>query len=175
MNDKLQKALDFVKERHKDQKRKFTDKPYLEHLEATTNLLWSVDESAETDVFIAALLHDVMEDTETEFKEIDQLFGHIVMDLVKELTSDKEKQNTVGKSIYLTEKINKMSETAFTIKLCDRLSNVMDLNDINIPQNFIEHYTKETRYIIKHLNREITIIQDELLNRIRAMLLYLEL
>jgi (p)ppGpp synthase/HD superfamily hydrolase len=175
MNDKLQKALDFVKEKHKDQKRKFTNKPYLEHLEATTNLLWSIDESAETDVFIAALLHDVVEDTETGLKEVGQLFGGVVMKLVGELTSDKEKQNTIGKSVYLTEKINEMSEIAFTIKLCDRLSNVIGLNDVNIPSDFKMKYIKETDYIINHINRKLNDIQKNLLKRIKSMLLYLEI
>jgi (p)ppGpp synthase/HD superfamily hydrolase len=175
MDAKLQKAFDFVKERHKDQKRKFTSKPYLEHLEDTANLLWEINESAGTDVFIAALLHDVVEDTETELKEVGQLFGGVVMRLVEELTSDKEKQNIIGKSIYLTEKINEMSETAFTIKLCDRLSNVVSLNDKDIPFEFKTRYIKETDYIINHINRELNEIQKDLLKRIKSMLLYLEL
>lgn len=175
MDAKLQKAFDFAKERHKDQKRKFTSKPYLEHLENTANLLWEINESAGTDVFIAALLHDVVEDTETELKEVGQLFGDVVMRLVEELTSDKEKQNTIGKSIYLTEKINEMSETAFTIKLCDRLSNVVSLNNKDIPSEFKTRYIKETDYIINHINRELNEIQKDLLKRIKSMLLYLEL
>lgn len=175
MNVKLQKAHDFVKEKHKDQKRKFTNKPYLKHLEDTANLLWEVNESAETDIFIAALLHDVVEDTETESKEIGQLFGEVVMKLVKELTSDKKKQNIVGKAIYLTDKINKMSDMAFTIKLCDRLSNVMDLNDINVPSDFKMRYIKETDYVINHLDRKVNKMQKNLLKRIKSMLLYLEI
>jgi (p)ppGpp synthase/HD superfamily hydrolase len=175
MNDKLQKAFNFAKEKHEDQKRKFTGKPYLNHLEDTANLLWEANESTETDIFIAALLHDVVEDTETEFKEVGQLFGSSVMGLVEELTSDKKKQNFVGKGIYLTEKINKLSDIAFTIKLCDRLSNVMDLNDENIPSDFKRQYIKETEYIINHLDRKINGIQKNLLKRIKSMLLYLKL
>lgn len=175
MNVKLQKAHDFVKEKYKDQKRKFTNKPYLKHLEDTANLLWEVNESAETDIFIAALLHDVVEDTETKSKEIGQLFGEVVMKLVEELTSDKEKQSIVGKSVYLTEKINKISETAFTIKLCDRLSNVVDLNGETIPSDFKMRYIKETDYIINHLDRKINKTQKNLLKRIKSILLYLEI
>lgn len=175
MGDKLKKAHDFVKEKHKDQKRKFTSKPYLKHLEDTANLLWGVNESAETDFFIAALLHDVVEDTETELKEVGQLFGEVVMGLVEELTSDKEKQNIIGKSVYLTEKINEMSETAFTIKLCDRLSNVVSLSDKGIPSDFKMRYIKETDYIINHIDREFNDVQKDLLKRIKSMLLYLEI
>lgn len=174
MNDRLKKAHDFVKERHKDQKRKFTDIDYLTHLEDTANILWDVDESAETDDYIAALLHDVVEDTHTTLREVGQEFGKVVMDLVGELTTNKEEQNAKGKAVYLTEKINGMSSKAFTIKLCDRLTNVVGLGDTIIPKKFIKKYTKETTYIIKHIDREITQVQKSLLNRIKAMLLYLE-
>jgi guanosine-3',5'-bis(diphosphate) 3'-pyrophosphohydrolase len=163
-----------VKGKHKNQKRKFTNESYLGHLENTANILWETDELAETDDFVAALLHDVVEDTETSFKEVGQEFGGVVMNLVEELTSDKEKQNVIGKKIYLTEKINRLSERAFTIKLCDRLDNVIGLDYETIPLDFKNRYIKETRYIIKHLDRETNEVQQTLLKRLKAMLLYLE-
>lgn len=175
MNDRLQKAHDFVKERHKGQKRKFTDVDYLSHLEDTVRVLAEEDESMVTDGLIAGLLHDVVEDTNTTLKEVGQEFGKVVMDLVGEVTTDKEKQNAKGKAVYLTEKINTMSERAFTIKLCDRLTNVVGLGYEKIPLEFIKKYVKETNYIIKHINREINEVQQRLLNRIKAMILYLEL
>jgi len=175
MNDRIRKAHNFAKEKHKNQKRKFTGKDYLTHLENTANLVWSVYEDAETDMFVAALLHDVVEDTSTTLKEIGQNFGQKVMNLVEELTTDENEKNTLGKAVYLTKKINDMSESAFTIKLCDRLDNVMDLNDINVPLEFVTRYTEETKYIISHINREINDIQQELIKRIKSMLLYLEL
>jgi len=175
MNDRLQKAYKFVKEKHKEQKRKFTDVDYIKHLEETVNILWNIDDLAETDDYIAALLHDVVEDTHTTLKEVGQEFGKVVMGLVGELTSNKEEQTTKGKAVYLTEKINKMSERAFTIKLCDRLTNVVGLEDKRIPLEFIEKYVKETRYIIKHIDREINEVQQIVLNRINVMILYLEI
>lgn len=175
MNNRLKKAHDFVKERHKGQKRKFTDIDYLSHLEDTVRVLAEEDDSVVTDDLIAGLLHDVVEDTPTTLKEIGQEFGKVVMDLVGEVTTDKEKQNAKGKAIYLTEKINNMSERAFTIKLCDRLTNVVGLDDTRIPPDFIKKYAKETTYIIKHIDREINEVQQRLLNRVKAMLLYLEL
>lgn len=174
MDDRLQKAHNFVKERHKNQKRKFTDINYLAHLEDTVRVLAEEDDSVVTDDLIAGLLHDVVEDTHTTLKEVGQEFGKIVMDLIGEVTTNKEEQNAKGKAVYLTEKINNMSKRAFTIKLCDRLSNVVGLNDARIPLEFIEKYVKETTYIIKHIDREINEVQQILLNRIKAMLLYLE-
>lgn len=175
MNDRIKKAHEFAKEKHKDQKRKFTGENYLTHLENTANLLWSVEEDAEIDMLVAALLHDVVEDTSTSLKEVDQNFGPTVMKLVEELTTDNEKQTTEGKDVYLTGKIEKMSEKAFTIKLCDRLDNVMGLKDKSVPLKFKLRYIDETKYIITNLNRDINVIQKHLLDRIKSMILYLEL
>lgn len=175
MNDRLKKAHSFAKEKHKNQKRKFTDKEYITHLENTANLLWGADEEVDTDSLVAALLHDIVEDTQTTFKEIDQNFGREVRNLVEELTSNKEEQNAVGKAIYLTKKINNLSEKAFTIKLCDRLDNVMGLNHENILQEFRLQYINETKYIITHINRKINDTQKYLLKRVKSMILYLEL
>lgn len=175
MNSQLERAYNFVKERHKGQKRKFTNAEYVTHLRNTTNILFIENELAESDDFIAAMLHDVIEDTPTELKEIGQLFGNVVMDLVSELTTDEIEKTKKGKAVYLTEKINNMSERAFTIKLCDRLDNVMDLGNEGTPVKFIKHYVDETNYIIGHLDREIDTVQSRLITRIRSMLLYLKL
>lgn len=174
-NRLLKKAHEFVREKHKDQKRKFTNLDYVVHLEETANILWDVNGTVEVDDLIAALLHDSVEDTDATSKEIGQLFGKVVMDLVMELTTDVEAKYAEGKAVYLTKKINNMSKRAFTIKLCDRLSNVVDLDDKKITLDFIKHYVKETNYIIKHIDREVSEVQQILIDRIKAMLLYLEL
>lgn len=175
MNDRIKKARVFIEERHKGQKRKFTDTSYLSHLENTALVLHGADDSIENDDLIAALLHDVVEDTKTTLIEIGKLFGEGVMNLVGELTNNEEDKAVKGKAVYLTGKINNMSKRAFTIKLCDRLSNIIGLDDKRVPLEFIEKYVKETTYIIKNMDREINEVQQGLLNRIKATLLYLEL
>lgn len=173
MENRIHKAHKFAKEKHKDQKRKFTGKPYLTHLENTANLLWMANKDAKNEDFVAALLHDVVEDTSTTFKEVDQNFGREVMNLVAELTNNKN--YVEGKEVYLTKKINKMSKRAFTIKLCDRLDNITGLDGINVPSDFKTRYIDETKYIITNLDRKINGIQKYLLHKIKSTLLYLEL
>ena len=172
MNDRIEKAYEFAKEKHKDQKRKFSGEDYITHLENTANILLEMDETAETDDFIAALLHDVVEDTPTSLKEIGQSFGNEVMVLVEELTTDVGKKK---KPVYLSGRINKMSDRAFTIKLCDRLDNVIGLNSNLVPIEFVTRYMEETKFIIINLDREMNGVQKYLLNRIKSTLLYLEL
>jgi GTP pyrophosphokinase len=174
--DRLKKAHEFAKAAHGSQKRKFTGEPYLTHLEETAQTLWEVtDGRANKNEYIAALLHDVVEDTPITLKKVGQEFGLEVMNLVEELTIDQEQKEKEGKKLYLSRKINIMTEKAFTIKLCDRFRNLIGLENRTVPKKFVRWYVKETQYLIDNLNRELTNTQTELLNKINKTLIFLRL
>ncbi len=174
--DKLKLAHEFVKSYHHDHKRKFTGDPYISHLEETAQLLWeATNGQADKDDYIAALCHDVVEYASEAKAELGRLFGMGPMSIVSELTNEEEQLKLLGKAVYLSQKINAMSDRAFTIKLCDRLSNVMGLNDHRIPNVFVVKYIDETDYIIRKLNRVITEPQQYLINRITSMLMFLKI
>jgi (p)ppGpp synthase/HD superfamily hydrolase len=176
MINRLSMAHDFVVERHGDEKRKFTNIPYVIHLEETAQLLWeATDGKASDDEYIAALFHDLLENTATTPEEIGQNYGGEVMSMVVEVTNDDTQIAKEGKAVYLVKKINIMSNKAFSLKLCDRLSNVVGLQDKRIPNSFVARYVKETHYIIEHIDREIDEIQKYLIGRITNMLLFLRL
>ena len=174
--NRLKKAHDFAVIAHGDQKRKFIGEPYLIHLEETARLLWEATEGqATTDAYIAAILHDTVEDTATKIEDIGINFGGVVMGFVLELTNNDAEKEAEGKRYYLARKMNAMSETALTIKLCDRLHNVVSLNDSRVPKKFISKYVKETHYILEHLNRKLNESQKNLTKKIEKMLVFLKL
>ena len=176
MSDRIKRAHEFAKAAHGDQKRKFTREPYMVHLEETAQLLHEVtDGKADIDMYVAAVLHDVVEDTDTTLQEVGQEFGGEVMSLVEELTIDEKEKEKEGKKPYLSRKINAMSDKAFMIKLCDRFSNVSGLDRREIPRDFVKWYVKETEYIIKHLDRVIDQHAEFVLNKIAQMMAYLRL
>jgi (p)ppGpp synthase/HD superfamily hydrolase len=176
MNDMIKKAHQFAVAAHKDQKRKFTEEPYVVHLEGTAQLVWeATDGNASYDVYVAAILHDVVEDTDVELMEVGREFGGTVMSLVKELTINEQQKKKLGKKIYLAQKINQMSAPAFLIKLCDRLHNVTSLIDKRVPTNFIKWYCVETQYIIDNLDRYVSDLDKGLISRIEKTLAYLKL
>jgi (p)ppGpp synthase/HD superfamily hydrolase len=110
---------------------------------------------------IAGLLHDVLEDTDCDYQEIEREFGPLVASIVMELTSDPIKIAELGKNEYLKQKMIKMSKYAFVLKLVDRLSNILDAPG--------EAYVKKTLNMIEYLrlNREnITDHQILILNDI---------
>ncbi|MHC1590919.1 MAG: HD domain-containing protein [Candidatus Helarchaeales archaeon] len=156
------KALDFARKKHAGQVRKISEIEYVTHPIAVANIL--KDKSCNETLLIAALLHDTLEDTNTTYKEIKDLFGEKVADLVLELTSDREEKKKLGKAAYLSRKLNQMSSDALTIKLADRLHNVSDLNEAD--PKFRERYKKETMIILSELHRDLNPLQKELRDEI---------
>ena len=75
--------MDYAARKHAAQTRKASDIPYLAHLLAVCAIV--MEHTNEEDVWIAALLHDAVEDQggEATAREIEQLFGQRVADLVR--------------------------------------------------------------------------------------------
>ena len=160
---RINKAIEFAKQKHKNQKRKFQDEPYFNHPIRVVKILQNY--SNEEDLIIAAYLHDTIEDTKTKFEEILELFGEKVAGLVLELTSDKKEAKKVGKAVYLANKVNEMSDEAFLIKLCDRLDNVSGFE--HEPKDFVKRYRAETEYILKNIRKDLSAANKELIAKIR--------
>ena len=81
-------ALKFASEKHIKQRKRGCDfLPYINHPIKVVNILFHSGES-DFELLTAALLHDVLEDTNTTDKELQRLFGHKVRDIVEELTDD---------------------------------------------------------------------------------------
>jgi guanosine-3',5'-bis(diphosphate) 3'-pyrophosphohydrolase len=91
----------------------------------------------DTNVIIAAILHDVVEDTDITDKKIRKIFGDTVADLVKEVTVPKRVKN---KKKYVLAKVNKLSDGAKLIKLSDVIDNNRDLETAKWPDKKKEEY-----------------------------------
>jgi len=144
-------ALKFAEEKHAGQKRKFTGEPYIVHPKQVADLVKKF--GGDSIMIQAAYLHDVLEDTNTTFEELEDNFGSMIAYLVKELTNDFNKLKELGKTNYLVQKMNKMSSNALIIKLADRLSNVSDFDTADL--KWAKKYSKQTEEILnqlKHLN-----------------------
>jgi (p)ppGpp synthase/HD superfamily hydrolase len=80
------KAKEFATRYHAsiDQRRKYTNEPYINHPAAVAELVRSVPHTEE--MLCAAWLHDVVEDTPCTLIEVEQTFGMEVACLVEMLT-----------------------------------------------------------------------------------------
>ena len=76
---RLTKALSFAAEAHRNQRRKgAAQEPYINHLIEVLDLVVHTTSDADMDTLIAALLHDVMEDTPTDYEDVATNFGERV-------------------------------------------------------------------------------------------------
>ena len=162
-------TIDFIKERHGGQFRAFSMCPYWVHPIRVASLVMKYKKSHHIDdLVIAALLHDTLEDTATTMKEIESRWGAVAAGLVHELTSDKKTQKEMGKAKYLTFKMRHMTPWALTLKLCDRLDNVMDFAYAD--ESFIQKYGKETNDILNGImDIELSDTQKKIISNIDTM------
>ena len=77
-------------------------------------------------VLQAAVLHDTIEDTETTFDELSELFGVQVAQVVAELTDDKALPKERRKEHQVEHAAHKSREAAL-VKLADKTCNLRDV------------------------------------------------
>ncbi len=131
--DKIISAYSFAKTAHEGQKRK-SGEPYIVHPLAVAKIL--VEMGMDTDTIVAAILHDVVEDTEVELREVEVKFGSDVAALVDgvtklgllPLTSREEQQAENVRKMLLA-----MSRDirVVIIKLVDRLHNMRTIDYVS--------------------------------------------
>lgn len=128
MNDleNIIKASVFASEKHKFQRRKGCLKiPYINHPLKVCDILMEASEY-NIELLIASILHDVLEDTETTEKEIEEKFGEKVSHIVIEVTDDMRLPSNRRKELQI-EKASKLTREAKLIKIADKISNISDL------------------------------------------------
>ncbi len=129
-NEMLQRAYEFAKQAHSNQKRA-SGEPYFIHPCAVADILMDLGLDAAT--IAAALLHDVIEDTSATAEDIKREFGDEVLDLVGGVTKlekivfkSKEDENAENfRKIFVAMA---KDVRVIIIKLADRLHNMRSLN-----------------------------------------------
>src|SRR6476646_1659873 len=120
---RLTRALAFAAEAHRHHRRKgASQEPYINHLIEVADLVASV-EDGDVDVLIAALLHDVLEDTGTGYDELAAAFGERVARIVQENSDDMTLPKPERRRLRLAG-ISKKSREARLVKFADIISNL---------------------------------------------------
>ncbi len=166
----LDAVLKFATERHAGQMRT-SGEPYITHPIRVMKLVQKYKPSKNQDILSAgALLHDVLEDTYTSYRELIDRFGLIVASLVMEVTSSGFMPQMVGKQVYLAHKMQYMSSYALIIKLADRLDNLSDFDGMPVAK--IKKTFFDTIYMVNYIEtkRILTNSQSDLVQAIRDQL-----
>jgi guanosine-3',5'-bis(diphosphate) 3'-pyrophosphohydrolase len=122
----LFKALSFAAYAHRAQTRKGSGEPYVNHLIEVARLLAEVAHVDDVDVLRAAVLHDVVEDTDVSADEVERTFGARVRMLVEAVSDDNRLPKAERKRLQI-EHMRHAPDEARLIKLADHCSNVATL------------------------------------------------
>jgi GTP pyrophosphokinase len=140
----LRRAFEFAAQRHSAQWR-LSGEPYMSHpLEVT----WILAEMQMDQVcLVTALLHDVLEDTQTSYEELARVFGDDVARCVNGVTK-LSKINLANREDRQAESVRKMllamveDIRVILVKLADRLHNMRTLD--SLPRERQERIATET-------------------------------
>jgi len=143
----IKKAFNTSMDAHKGMRRR-SGEPYIYHPLAVAQI--AVDEiGLGTTSIIAALLHDVVEDTEFELEDVERDFGAKIAKIIDGLTkisgvfeygSSQQAENFRKMLLTLSEDVR-----VILVKLADRLHNMRTLD--SMPRNKQLRIASETKYL----------------------------
>ncbi|WP_457638944.1 RelA/SpoT family protein [Persephonella sp.] len=142
--EEIKQTVDFIVKKHEGQLRKSGEPYYIHPIEAAKTLAeLKLDKTS----IIAALLHDVVEDTDTTLEEIKEKFGETVAKIVDGVTKigkykfqskeEAEAENFRKMIVSMAEDIR-----VILVKLADRLHNIRTLDPL--PEEKRKRIAKET-------------------------------
>ena len=144
MNSELiKKAIDFAKNAHEGQFRKYTGEPYINHPIAVSRYLKLWHRESTDEMVIAAILHDTVEDTEVSNFDIFAAFGSEVAVLVGWLTDVSCHKDGNRAARKLKDRIHTGAAPfdAQIIKCADLIHNSKSI--IRYDESFAKVYLKE--------------------------------
>ena len=152
----IRSAFDTAVNAHRNQRRK-SGEPYVFHPISVAKIV-AHEIGLDATSIAAALLHDVVEDTEYSFKDIEKLFGSDVMRIVEGLTKISKLSKESNVSLQ-AENFRKLLITlnddirVIIIKIADRLHNMQTLDAM--PEYKQIRIASETLYIYAPLSHRI--------------------
>jgi guanosine-3',5'-bis(diphosphate) 3'-pyrophosphohydrolase len=119
-------AILFAAGSHAGQLRKDCVTPYINHPIEVMHLLVYTGGIEDPEILMAAVLHDVIEDTSSTAEDIAERFGRNVASIVLELTDDVTLPKEKRKQLQL-QHAQKLSHAAKLIRISDKICNVYDM------------------------------------------------
>ena len=144
--ESIEQACEFAKQKHKGQKR-YSGEPYYTHTFEVGRLLAAF--GMQTNVVIAGILHDTIEDTDTTAKEIEEMFNKEVAFFVESVShlGDVRYHGLATRVKSLQKLFVAISKDVrvIIIKLMDRLHNMRTIG--YVPKEKRQRLIKETQLV----------------------------
>lgn len=153
MENVVSKARKYAAAAHAeiDQRRKYTNEPYIVHPAAVAKLVSTVTDDEE--MICAAWLHDVVEDTPKTLNDITAVFGPNIARLVDDLTD-------VSKPKDGNRKTRKALDLAHTAKACTRAKTIKLADLIDNSHSITTYDPKFAKTYMKEKQNLLAVLQD---------------
>ena len=125
-------AFHFAVEAHREQKRKDFPLPYSSHVIEVYKRVFGYGVRDE-EILAAALLHDIIEDTDYDFDYLKSQYGLRVASIVKECSRSGGDHVSNKEKLLFMKSFEKKSIESVIIKIADRYCNVMDYHQARRP------------------------------------------
>lgn len=124
----LLEAVSFAARAHRHQLRKDGETPYAAHPFRVCLVVCDVFGVTDPHVLTAAVLHDTLEDTTTDFDDVEEKWGREIATWVRMLSKDKRAPNDEREDDYCRV----LTEAPWQVQVCklaDLLDNLLDNNN----------------------------------------------
>jgi hypothetical protein len=119
------RAIEFAEEHHGNQRREADRAPFLVHpLEVASYLARA---RCSDQIVAAAVLHDVLEDTDADRSQLESLFGRQVSELVAVVSDDPEIPDVEQRKDAVRERVRQAGGYALAVYAADKVSKVREL------------------------------------------------
>jgi (p)ppGpp synthase/HD superfamily hydrolase len=147
-------AMMFAREVHKDQRRKYTNNPYADHLAEVAGIVaalgWSHEEIHPSTMIAVAWLHDCVEDQSVTSAHLIDEFGVAIAYGVMQL-SDLERGNRAERKAASRARLAGAPGWVQTIKCADLISNTSSI--VMHDPKFAAVYLEEKRLLLDVLTK----------------------
>lgn len=130
---RLLEAVAFAARAHKGHLRKDGETPYVSHVFRVALVVRTVFGVEDLDVLAAAVLHDTIEDTTTDFDDIQEQFGATIAGWVAALSKDKRLEESRREAAYVAG----LAAAPWQVKICklaDVYDNLADAGNMPAPK-----------------------------------------
>lgn len=175
--DKIEYAIFYATKAHQGQKRKQKNVDMIFHPFTVGMILQR--NGCDEDVVVAGILHDVVEDTEKTFEDIEKEFGKEVRDYVYDASEPDKSLPWKERKIHTINWIKNVPLGSKLIVACDKISNLEDIysniqeygKDIVVERNPVEqkwYYTEVYNSCIQNEDENHPIFKryKEILNKV---------
>lgn len=125
--DKIEYAIYYATKAHKNQRRKIEDIDMIFHPYTVGMILQRC--GCDEEIVSAGILHDVVEDTEHTFEDIEKEFGKNIRDYVYDASEPDKTLEWEQRKIHTINHIKSAPLGSKLIVACDKISNLEDLED----------------------------------------------